>query len=107
MIDPPDDATLVRLRRFREAKELLRKMISVVRRVGRDDSEVSIRMRALYAQALYKDPRASLDVLREAVKTLEDTDRIARRVFGGAHPLVLQVERALRNARTVLRAREA
>ena len=73
-------------------------MISVVRRVGRDDSEVSIRMRALYAQALYKDLGASLDGLREAVKTLEDTDRIARRVFGGAHPLVLQVERALRDA---------
>ena len=108
LVDAFNYATsLVQLKRYEEAKSLLRESISVVRRVGRDDSEVSIRMRALYAQALYKDPRASLDVLREAVKTLEDTDRIARRVFGGAHPLVLQVERALRDARTLLRAREA
>ena len=108
LVDAFNYATsLVQLKRYEEAKSLLRESISVARRVGRDDSEVSIRMRALYAQALYKDPRASLDGLREAVKTLEDTDRIARRVFGGAHPLVLQVERALRDARTLLRAREA
>ena len=99
LVDAFNYATsLVQLKRYEEAKSLLRESISVARRVGRDDSEVSIRMRALYAQALYKDPRASLDGLREAVKTLEDTDRIARRVFGGAHPLVLQVERALRDA---------
>ena len=30
---------------------------------------------------------ATLDGLREAVATLEDAERIARRVFGGAHPL--------------------
>ena len=99
--------SLVKLKRYEEAKSLLRESISVARRVGRDDSEVSIRMRALYAQALYKDPGATLDNVREAVATLEDTDRIARRVFGGAHPLVGQVERALREARTFLRAREA
>ena len=98
--------SLVQLKRYEEAKSLLRESISVARRVGRDDSEVSIRMRALYAQALYKDLGASLDGLREAVKTLEDTEPIARRVFGGAYPLVVQVERALRDARTLLRARE-
>jgi len=43
-------------------------------------------MRTLYAQALYKDPDATLDDLREAVTTLEDLERIARRVLGGAHP---------------------
>jgi hypothetical protein len=41
------------------------------------------------------------------VTTLEETERIARRVFGGAHPTVLQMERALRNARATLRARES
>jgi hypothetical protein len=40
-----------------------------------------------YALALYKDASATLDDLREAVATLEDTERIARRVFGGEHPL--------------------
>ena len=37
-----------------------------------------------YAQALYKDPGATLDDLREAVAELEDTERTARRVLGGA-----------------------
>ena len=36
--------------------------------------------------ALYKDDRATLDDIREAVTTLEDAERTARRVFGGAHP---------------------
>ena len=47
-----------------------------------------------------------LDDLREAVTTLEDTERIARRVFGGAHPLTTEIETSLREARTVLGARE-
>ena len=55
---------------------------------------------------LCADPGATLDDLREAVTTLEHTERIARRVFGGAHPLVLDIEDNLRNARAVLRARE-
>ena len=56
--------------------------------------------------ALYNDPAATLDDLRDAVKTLEDTQRIARRVFGAAHPNTEGIEHALANARTVLRARE-
>ena len=61
-------------------------------------------MRWLYAQSLYKE--ATLDDLREAVTILEDTERTARRVFGGAHPLVAGIERDLRKARAGLRARE-
>jgi hypothetical protein len=52
------------------------------------------------------DDSATLDDLREAVTTLEDTERIARRVFGGAHPLTTDIERDLQNARAALRARE-
>ena len=52
------------------------------------------------------DPSATLDDLREAVTTLEDTERIARRVLGGAHPLTLDTEDDLRNARAALSARE-
>ena len=59
-----------------------------------------------YARALYRDTGASLDDLREAVTTLEDIQRIARRVFGGAHPLTTDVGYDLRQAREVLRARE-
>jgi hypothetical protein len=63
-------------------------------------------MRSLYANALYKDPNATLDDLREAVTTLEDSERIARRVMGGAHPLTTDFERDLQKARAALRSRE-
>ena len=43
-------------------------------------------MRVNYAKALYQDPGATLDDVREAVTTLEDTAPNARRVLGGAHP---------------------
>ena len=57
--------------------------------------------------SLYSDPGATLDDLREAVTTLEEAERTARQVLGGAHPLTLSTETALRNSRAVLRAREA
>ena len=38
--------------------------------------------------------------------TLEDAGRIARRVFGRAHPLTLAGEQELRNAQAAVRARE-
>ena len=63
-------------------------------------------MRALYAEVLYNDAAATLDDLREAVTTLEDGERIARRVLGGAHPVVSNMETSLREARAALRARE-
>ena len=67
-----------------------------------------LRMRCNYAQTLYWDPGATLDDLREALRTLEETERIARRVFGGAHPLTVGFEQALRyGARVALRARES
>ena len=64
-------------------------------------------MRALYAQSLYHDAAATLDELREAVTTLEEIERNARRVLGGANPLTNRIEAALQNARAALRAREA
>ncbi len=59
-----------------------------------------------YARAFYEDTSATLDNLREAVTTLEDTERIAGRVFGGAHPILAGIEIMLRDARAALRARE-
>ena len=59
-----------------------------------------------YAEALYRDDVATLDDLREAVTTLEETERTARRVLGGAHPLTSAIEYELRDARSVLDARE-
>ena len=79
----------------------------VARRVLGESNELPLRLRWISARALCMDPAATLDDLREAVTTLEETERIARRVFGGAHPTVLQMERALRTARATLRARES
>ena len=59
-----------------------------------------------YAGALYRDADATLDDLREAVETLAETDRIARRVLGGAHPLTKFLQNDLRNARAALAARD-
>ena len=69
-------------------------------------SEMCIRDRKTYARALHDNPSATLDDLREAVSTLEDTTRIARRVLGGAHPLTKKIEKDLKSSRAVLRARE-
>lgn len=57
--------------------------------------------------ALYGDDGATLDDLREAVETLEETTRTSRRVFGGTHPTVPVIERSLRDAQAVLSARES
>ena len=63
-------------------------------------------MRLNYAIALYKDPTATIDDLREAVATNEEIERTARRVMGGANPITGGIERHLQKSRAVLRARE-
>ena len=98
--------TLLALKRFEEAKSLLRKMMAVARRVVGENHEITLRMKWNYAEALYSDDDATLGDLHEAVTTLEETEPTARRVLGGAHPLVMTIERCLQNARTLLRARE-
>jgi len=99
--------SLVHLKRFEEAKSLMRKMMPVARRVFGESHEVTLKMRCTYAIALYKDAGATLDDVREAVTTLEETERIGRRVFGGSHPHTAAIEKELRYARATLRAREA
>ena len=64
-------------------------------------------MGALYAGALCQDAGATLDDLHEAVTMLVETERTARRVLGGAHPITTGIEGHLRDARAALRAREA
>ena len=94
------------LKRFEDARSLLRRTIPVARRVSGENDESTFNLRWSYAMALYEDPSATLDDLREAVTTLEDSDRIARRVFGGAHPFSVSSEHYLRNARATLHVRE-
>ena len=64
-------------------------------------------MRWNYAEVLYLDTGATLDTLREAVTTLEDTDRIARRVLGGTHPVTRSIENSLKVARFTLASFDA
>ena len=83
------------LQHFEEAKSLSRKMMLVARRVLGESNELTLKIRWHYATALYLDPAASLGDLREAVTTLEDMERIARKIEG-----------ALRTSRGVLAVRE-
>ena len=66
---------------------------------------------ARQAQVLVADAEenssATLDDVQEAVVTLWDAERIARRVFGDAHPLATAIEGDLRNARAALHAHES
>ena len=50
-----------------------------------------------------EDPGATLDDLREAVTTLEETLRTARRVLGGGHPMTGSIARELQSALSRLR----
>ena len=97
-------ASLLQRRSFKVAKHLLRKWIPVARRVLGDSNEITLQLRRTYGEALYKNVDATLDDLREAVEALEDVGRIARRVFGSAHPTTASVECALETSRAMLRA---
>ena len=98
--------SLIDLKRCEEARSLLCRTIPVTRRILGESNNLTLKMRTIYASALYRDDGATLDDLREAVSTLEDTERTIRRVLGGTHPVTATIERELRDARAVLRARE-
>ena len=97
---------LIALKRFDEAKALLRKIMPLAPRVLGDCHELTLKMRWLYAKALYEDDAVTLDNLREAVATLEDAGRTARRILGGAHPTAVGIATGLRAARAFLLACE-
>ena len=99
--------SLGRQEHFEECKSLLLKVMPVMRRVLGESDETTLRMMWSYAAVLINNPSATLDDIREAVSTLEDAGRIARRVLGGAHPTTVGIERDLRKSRAALRAREA
>ena len=99
-------ASLRPLERFEEIKALMLKNIPIARRVLGDESTLVFRMKKIYGNSLYSDPGATLDDLCEAVTMLEETERIARRVLGSAHPTTDSIEDDLQGARAALRARE-
>ncbi len=83
----------------------MREIMPVARRVLGESHELTLRMRWVYARALYYDSDATLDDLREAVTTLEDSERTTRRVFGSAHPVAGAIGNFLRDARVALNVR--
>jgi len=99
--------SLLKLQRFGEVKSLLCRTLPVTRRVLGKNSTTTLASESIYAEALYGDPSATLRDLREAVTTLEDAERTARRVFGGAHPTTVGLGAELKLSRAALRAREA
>ena len=94
------------LRRFEETRSLLRKTTPVAQRVLGKCNDITLRMRWIYAGTFCEDKGATLDELHEAVATFEEIERTVRRVFGGAHPLLVNIENTLRVSRRVLAARE-
>jgi hypothetical protein len=98
--------SLMALERFEEAKSLMRKTIPVARRVIGEGHRLTLKTRWNYAKALYRNASATLNDLREAVATLDELTRTARRVLGGANPVTTGIEDNLRRARAALRARE-
>ena len=84
----------------------MRKTMSVAQRVLGSSHELTLRMRSLHVESCCKDDGATLDDIREAVTTLEETERTARRVFGAKHPLTTGMEHSLKASRAILRARE-
>ena len=93
------------IQRFEEAKVLLRKTLPVAGRIFGEDHIRMLEMRCLYAAASFQVDNATLDDIREAMATLEDMQRNARRVLGGAHPLVAQIASHLGDVREELDAR--
>ena len=78
----------------------------MARRVLGESDQITLSMRWNYAQTLCYDPSSTLDELHEAVTTLEEIERTARRVLGVSHPTTSLIEVGLRKARAALRARE-
>ena len=100
-------SALHNLNRFEEAKALLSRTMPVAQRVLGESNELTITIKCHYSWSLYEDTAATLGNLREAVTSLDDTERTARRVLGGGHPTVLKSEKCLQDARAALRAHSA
>jgi len=88
--------------RFEEIRSLLRKTTPVAQRVLGKCNDITLRMRWIYTATLCKDG-ATLDELHEAVATFEEIERTVRRVYGSAHPLLVNIENTLQISRKGLR----
>ena len=94
--------TAASLNRHKVIEALLLRTIPVARRTLGEGNDITLAMRSLYAEMLYKKDGTTLDDLREAVTTLDEIEPTARRVLGGTHPTTARIEHELRYARAAL-----
>merc|ERR1712032_241731 len=85
---------LLELRRFGEAKKLLRKTMPVAQRVLGNDHDVTLSIREDLCHATLNGG-SSAEEKREALQMLEDTVAVIRRVMGPAHPDTLHAQEKL------------
>ena len=83
---------LITLRRFKEAKRLLCKVIPVARRVLGNEHELTLSLCEDLSRATLLDVESSAEEKRKALQTLEDTLGVMRRVLGPQHPDTQRVQ---------------
>ena len=85
---------LLDLRRFKEAKRVLRKVIPVALRVLGAEHDLTLSLREDFCRATLCGD-SSANERRDALKMLEDTLGVMRRVLGPQHPVTQRVQRNL------------
>ena len=88
------EMTLLDLRRFEEAKKVLRKVTPVSQRVLGTEDEQTLSLREDFARAILGG-ESSAEEKREALQTLEEVAGVMRRVLGPAHPDTLHAQEEL------------
>ena len=89
---------LIDARRFKEAKKILRKRIPVARRVLGPEHDLTMSMREDLCRATL-DGDSAANEKREALRTLEDTVGLMRRVLGAQHPEAQRAQKTLESYR--------
>ena len=90
---------LLDLRRFKEAKRVLRKVVPVARRVLGNHHELTLSICEDLCRATLLDGGSSANEKRDALKMLEDTLGVMRRVLGPQHPETQRVQGSLHSYR--------
>ena len=89
---------LLQLKRFEQAKRILRRTVPVARRALGADYVLTLSLREDLSRAIL-DGDSSANEKRQALRTLEEVAGIMRRVMGPAHPDTLHAQRKLEGYR--------
>ena len=90
--------TLLHLRRFEEAKRILRRTVPVARGVFGNDHDVTLSLREDLSRAIL-DGESSAEDKREALRMLEEVAGVMCRVMGPAHPDTVHAQKELKRYR--------